>query len=214
MKMTKKFSVILATCGIAILMLMGTQVDAKAMSISMMMLPQAEVSYDSDLEKSDITVNDFRAWWSENKITTAYITAEHDLIYFGKTPRENGYGYKTYHIVSITEDDYNKMEKSDIEYSFSPIERVDENFLKENKDEKVTVTSEQDAIFFESKVDGTYKKYICTDFDQEYMYTLLEDNKVIETKESLKALVKIPLFSLVFVVAFLVVFLAAACRKD
>lgn len=38
MKMIKKFSCILAACGMAVLMMMGTQVDAKAMSMSTLML--------------------------------------------------------------------------------------------------------------------------------------------------------------------------------
>lgn len=191
--MIKKFSGFLAACGVAALMLMGTQVDAKAMSMSTLMLQQQaalsaaeqqkEAAYDSDLEKSSITIDDFRLWWSEGKITKAYITPEHDLIYFGKTPGRSGYGYETFHVIPITEDDYNKMEKSDIEYSFSPIERADEDLLKEFNNGDTTVTSEQDAIFFKVETNSVYKSYVCTDFDKEYMYKLVEKKEAIERRE-------------------------------
>lgn len=220
MKMIKKFSGFLAACGVAALMLMGTQVDAKAMSMSTLMLQRQaalsaaeqrkEAAYDSDLEKSNITIDDFRAWWGEDKITVAYITPEHDLIFFGKTPGKDGYGYETFHAITITEDDYSKMEKSDIEYSFSPIERVDEDFLKEHKDGKVTITSEQDAIYFWAEIAGTSKRCICTDFDKEYVYTLLEDDKVVESEEHVKEVAFVPLFFL----GLFVMLLAASPREQ
>lgn len=194
--MIKRVSGLLATIGLMVLTLLGTQVDAKAMSMSTLMLQQQaalsaaaqreEAAYDSDLEKSSISIDDFRLWWSEGKVIKAYITPEHDLIYFGKTPGRDGYGYKTYHVISITEDDYKEMENSDIKYVFSSIERVDEDFLKEYNDGDVTITTAQDAIFFEAEINDTYKYYVCTDFDKEYLYRLVEKKEAMEKREDAK----------------------------
>lgn len=216
--MIKRVGGILAVVGLIVFMLLGTQVDANASMISYAALQSSssgaakeqEAAYDSDLEKSNITVDDFRLWWSEGKVTKAYITPEHDLIYFGKTPGRSGYGYETFHIISITEDDFNEMEKSDIDYDFSSIERVDEDFLKEYNDGDITVTTEQDAIFFEAEINDAHKQYVCTDFEKEYLYKLAEQKEVMEKHEDNKRDIFFVIWAVLFFISPLIGF--AICK--